>query len=864
MRSHNKILAVAITTALSASFSNLYAKQQFITDCITAGTTPTQFENVGDGAKWATCIIGQAGEALLDPSTTGVPLKRPNNVFDFTAGESVIFTGVDQVAGLSYAAELFGGTGLILPTPITTGSTPDYLGVIYTIDGKIPTDFEATFTLDNGATFAVSPILGVRDDKGDGIGTLAADVAASAATASISSSTLGIDSIFRFENHSNVYLSTTATNPYSFYRLGVLSSTSAPSVIGAVQAVGSAAYPKVYGKAVADVLAMGYVKNTAVAVIGATGGVAGKVSPATVTLAIPADANKFISGWTYACVSSGTGTEHLFTVSSQSATAGTMLLTINPSIGTEWQTGKWVASAGAFAAGECAAGGSIYRIHMKGDTVISYDGVTTTGFVKDQTYTFDIGNATTRCNLADVTAPTQYKVTTVDTATVPAPSIIIQNLSGGTGLATPLCNATRAFKTDISLSDEWNTSGLMTPKPPIVSAASGKNAASFIMNATKTNLEGGDQLMLLYKMSNVGILADPTQKINMTIDLKTGGALDTIVNPQRTVTVATSAKALDVSLTSLEAGKLNISVSSGSTQFSGDIAPSTAIFYGYVNNTTARIGQLKFTIKSPAPKMADAVTGFALASDKVAADSSKLVITGGQFQASKSIPGSVELRLYDSAGNAGSSITSDEITMDLEGAWQATWNLDSTDLSSIAGSANGAMIEMVVDGASEVNSVENPPVGNLTIDFNNTSYKDITIEAVDLRKITKDGNVCTVYNVPPPSNGVMGADVVSIRVTNDSAIAGKLMGKFFGMDGAMMWSGDLLEGTELQPGTTIRLESDILAKVMGITWEGRGVLQISSTIPEMEVMALIRQNGIKFAPLSNLSTGARGTSCSQE
>jgi len=223
----------------------------------------------------------------------------------------------------------------------------------------------------------------------------------------------------------------------------------------------------------------------------------------------------------------------------------------------------------------------------------------------------------------------------------------------------------------------------------------------------------------------------------------------------------------------------------------------------------------------------------------------------------------VELRLYDSAGTAGSSITADEITMDLEGAWQATWNLDSTDLKGIADS-DGAMIEMVVDGASEVNSVENPPVGNLTIDFNNTSYKDITIEAVDLRKITKDGNVCTVYNVPPPSNGVMGADVVSIRVTNDSAIAGKLTGKFFGMDGTLMWSGDLLSGEELQPGVTTRLENDGLAKLMGITWEGRGVLQISSTIPEMEVMALIRQNGIKFAPLGNLSTGARGTSCTQE
>ncbi len=853
MRSHNKILAVAITTALSASFSNLYAIQLYIEDCKNGtngatATTPTQFENVGENASWAKCVIVRAGE---DNIVTSGTLTRPKDVFDFTGGQSVVHAGVGQTTGVSYGAELFGSTGLILPTPISTGLTPDFLGVIYTVDGNINVNFDVTFTLDNGATFAESPILGVRDDKGTGY-ALGDDVTAGATSVNVTG--LTADSIFRFENHSNVYLATDAV--VNFRQLGVLSAV--PTITGAQLAVSSVSYSKVYANTLA-VTNTG-VLSAAVATITATGGLTGGAgtNPATITVST-ADAAKLKAGWTYACSSSSQATAgtHLFSVAPNTTTGAVTITAKIAATSDGWATvgaGGWkdTASFGDTVA-ECANNALIYRVHVKGDTVISLESTPTTNFAKDVLYTFDVvATPPATCNLAPITSPTQYKVTAVDSTNN---LITIQNMSGGTGLANPLCATMKGYKTVIELSDLWKPNGLMTPTPPITSAASGKNAASFSMNAkTPNQLEGGDQLMLLYKMSNVGILADPTQKVNMTIDLKTGGAVDTIVNPQRTVTVATSAKALDVSLISLEAGKLNISVSSGSTQFSGESAPSGTT-YGYVNNTTAKIGQLLISNTSSA-KMADAMTPFSIGSDAVTADSSKLVITGGQFQASKATPGSVELRL----GN-GSSITADEITMDLEGAWQATWNLDSTELSSIAPSAD---IEIVVDGATEINSVENPPVGNLTIDFNNTSYKDITIEAVDLRKITKDGNVCTVYNVPPPSNGVMGADVVSIRVTNDSAIAGKLMGKFFGMDGAMMWSGDLLEGTELQPGTTIRLESDILAKVMGITWEGRGVLQISSTIPEMEVMALIRQNGIKFAPLSNLSTGARGTSCSQE
>lgn len=877
---NNKILAVAIATALSVGSSSLYAKQDYVTYCkdgnSSLGIYPkdvVQFENVGGNAEWASCIIGVAGETLLDPATAGQKLTRPSAVFDFT-GQSVVYNGITtvtagpgQTTGTVFAAELFGAGSLVLPTPMTSGSSPDYLGVIYTIDGAIPTDFELTFTLDGGATFAENPILGVRDDKGDGIGTLSANVAPGATSANITSSTLGADSVFRFENDATSYLVTGgASGAFNFYRLGDHAG---------VTVAATTVQPKVYGKVASEAVAGGttpsYVKSSPVATIAAAGGLATTVSPNTITVTAATDAAKFKAGWTYACNSWGAG--HLFTVAAPATGATTLTVSISPQ-GTKGTTGSalqpWSAGS-AFDAGECANNGFIYRIHVPGDTVISLEESSNlSGFAKDQIYTFDAGANLTGCQTAynnySTGLTTQYKITTAADSSTKA--ITIQNMSGGTGLARALCGGEKGYRTDISLSDNWNASGNMNPRPPLTaSSAAGKNAATFIMNASATNanLEGGDQLMLLYKLSNVGILADSTQKINMTVDLKTGGAVDTLVNPRRTVTVASSAKALDVSLASLEAGKLNISVSSGNTQFSGEVSPSATSLYGFVNNMTARIGQLSIKPTNPTapPRMADAVNEFALGD--VTAEKSKLIITGGQFQASKATPGKVEIRMYGAGGVAGSSILADDVSIDGEGLWTATWNLDSTDLKNIASSAGdpNAAIEITTDGVAEVNPVENPPVGSLTIDFDNASYQDIVIENADLRKITKDGNVCTVYQVPPPSKGNYGQDVMNIRVTNDSTVGGKLTGKFYNMAGELLWSGDLLP-EELKAGATARLSSDDIGKITGATWEGRGVLQISSTIPNMEVMALIRQNGVPFAPLSNLSTAARGTSCSQD
>jgi len=311
-----------------------------------------------------------------------------------------------------------------------------------------------------------------------------------------------------------------------------------------------------------------------------------------------------------------------------------------------------------------------------------------------------------------------------------------------------------------------------------------------------------------------------------------------------------------VTLSSIEAGKLAIAVSTGSTQFSGEMGSG----YGFVSNTVAQIGSLTVKDGQNSAVMEDGVNAFKIkgtGTATVLADNSKLKVTGGQFQASRNSPGKVFINA--TSGTSQANISADFVTQDSAGDWSALWNLDSTEMASIA-TASPAYISIQTDGVAEVNTVENAPHGAFTIDFNNAAYKDITVEG-DLRKISKDGTVCTVYQIPPPST-TTGADLMSIRITNDSSIAAKITGTLYDMDGTILGTANTgLDAAELPPGATLRIDSNKLAAAFGVTWKTRAVLKITSILPQMEVMALIRQQGIPFAPLSNISTGAKGTSC---
>jgi hypothetical protein len=337
------------------------------------------------------------------------------------------------------------------------------------------------------------------------------------------------------------------------------------------------------------------------------------------------------------------------------------------------------------------------------------------------------------------------------------------------------------------------------------------------------------------------------------------------VNPARTTTVARSVQAINAQLKSIEAGTLHIAVSTGSTQFSGE---NPGGLVGYQDNYIAQIGQLVLDYGTDGAVMEDGVTPFEFKGSsnggQVLASKSTLTITGGQFEASTALPGKAVLHLVDDSGDYDADST--KYTRDGEG-WTAVWNLDTSQLQKIAeatsATGNGAIVRIRTDGKTPVNTVENNPVAILNINYDTATYADVTKQN-SLRKITKDGTVCTVYNVPPPKKGVIGADQLSIRVTNDSAIAGKLTGKLYGQEGGdPIWTGDLTT-EELAIGATARFTSEDLATITGVTWDGRAVLEISTIIPKIEVLALIRQDGIRMAPLSNLSAGAHGVSCAQE
>lgn len=368
------------------------------------------------------------------------------------------------------------------------------------------------------------------------------------------------------------------------------------------------------------------------------------------------------------------------------------------------------------------------------------------------------------------------------------------------------------------------------------------SSVTFSLPATVANpIESNDQIMLLYKLGSVNVLADPGQKINMTA--KTSDA----ANPAQTIPVAQSIRAIDAHLTPIEAGILHIAVSTGSTQFSGE--PGTVgEVVGYINNNVAQISAVTVSTAGPQVKREDGVSSFRIASDEVKAEKSTLIISGGQFEASKALPGKVSLH------NEKTDLDADNTTSDSEGAWTATWNLDSDELSDITSSSEPTSLRIRTNGTDPVNTIENPPHAILKIDFDDAGYQDIIAEA-DLRKISKDGTVCTVFNVPPPKAGVIGADTLAIRVTNRSTISGKLMGKLYSQDGGdPIWSGDLTT-EEVPSWATARFTSEDIATISGQTWDGRAVLEISTTLPNIEVLALIRQNGIRMAPLSNLSEG---------
>jgi hypothetical protein len=375
---------------------------------------------------------------------------------------------------------------------------------------------------------------------------------------------------------------------------------------------------------------------------------------------------------------------------------------------------------------------------------------------------------------------------------------------------------------------------------------SGKSTATFLIPASKDsglNLEINDRLMLLYKLGNTKALASPGQKINMTVALAT--SLTNIkVNPARELTVASSKPGIKVlDMKPVEGGTIKISVLSDSKEFTGDGTP-------FIGTNEAKIGYINLDnddSTSQEVKAGDGETKFEVGKTGALADKSTLQVTEGQFAASLKSPGSVLVQ----AGTT--NLQADTVT-----ETEATWNLHDTGLQAIeVATQDKTAIHFKVDGTTGINVPENNPHATLTIDFDDTKMTDMTIEA-DLRKIKKDGTICHIYNVP----NATAADALSIRVTNDSAVSGKLTIALYNMDGseAIVPGTELFGGEEIQPDETRRLSAADLEALAGAAWTGRARAVISSTLPKLAILALLRQT-VPGAPLTNLSVGTTGSSC---
>lgn len=363
-------------------------------------------------------------------------------------------------------------------------------------------------------------------------------------------------------------------------------------------------------------------------------------------------------------------------------------------------------------------------------------------------------------------------------------------------------------------------------------------------------LAGGSNLVFAYKLSNPTALAAAGQEVKMTAKLAKPFP-ETPVNPERTVAVAKSKQGISATILPITLNDARISVSSGSKQFSQSGVTSTS--GTYVSQDAVRIGTLQ--IVDNEAKASDGETAFALGSGSGTdseTDGSTLTIENGQFAASITSPGKVYLK--DSGG-----ATTIDGTVD-EAGTKATWTLTNTNLGAIMGFSNDkADIMFSVDGASAINVLEDAPIANMKIDFKKTSQPTVTdteVSTVELNKIKTDGTECWVFNVP---NTVQTADAMTILITNDSAVGGTVSASMWDQEGAEKFvSQPLNGGNEIAAGATIAVTNKDLEEIGG-AWTKRGILKLSTTLPRIEVLNLIRDTATNIN--SNLSTGATGSSC---
>jgi len=385
---------------------------------------------------------------------------------------------------------------------------------------------------------------------------------------------------------------------------------------------------------------------------------------------------------------------------------------------------------------------------------------------------------------------------------------------------------------------------------------------------------------LAYNLTNLSALETPGEVIKMTSNWTNISSGDPARNLE--ATLVTSQDPLTVTLEAGTENTTRISVSTNNTEFTTNSTDTTE----YVSANEAVIGYLSIKNNSGVSAANGLPWSLGDSNDAEGADDddieTTLTIDSGQFAASLTeSSGSVYIGLpglQSDTIDRGTKISATSVT-----STTAIWQLSNTDLKNItdavagtgtfAGNAGTPVIVIETDGTNAVNIEENPPEATLVIDYVDGQL-DVTYGPTELTDFRQDGTRCWVYNVPPPSTeGV--ADTLNIRITNDSSsVAGTILGTLYPMGGEstgltnpVFTSVNLLgEGVELGAYQTVRITADDLTALGGDTpyvwWESgnrRGTLLITSTLPKLEILTLMRDVNVNI--LTNVSVGAHGSAC---
>ncbi len=437
----------------------------------------------------------------------------------------------------------------------------------------------------------------------------------------------------------------------------------------------------------------------------------------------------------------------------------------------------------------------------------------------------------------------------------------------------------------VPILDISSASTVLTALSPTVVVGTGdkKSTVEFnIATADPNRVAVGDQFMLSYHLKDAQLATEGDQ---VTMKAEVTGSFDD------SVVIARAKDGLsDIKLKAQAAGKVQIDITNENKKFADNgIKPaylkdnkgSASICYLNVSTTTGDNDEYIAQCSGIAEFKFDETDGVGGGGDlEFDEDKTTLKITGAQFGASMG-SNAVYINAHGDDADLDFDASDDDVatsTIDTD-TFDATWKFKNEEFAAFHDSHDNDMpIIMMVDGIKKINVVEDSPMASLTIDFKQGNADTDDWAIVDFGPIesecmliTRNGMVCNVFNVPP----IGAQDQLNLRITNESSKEAKFIMTLYGMDGSVLggplefdMTSDLgggfpLSDKYLQPGHTIRMTSDHLAVLFGdITWDGRARLEISSTLPKIEIMSLLRYANDPNL-LTNMSTGASGASCTQ-